>query len=44
MMQMRGKASKLHGIWTDVDSVLQVNWTVISRILLEPCHLLGLNK
>ena len=44
MTQMRGRASNLHGTWADVVSVLQVNWTVIFRALLEPCCLLGLSK
>lgn len=44
MIWVRGKASNLHGTWADVNSGLQVNWTVISRTLSDPRDLLGLNK
>lgn len=43
-MQMRGKASNLHGICANTGSVLQVYWTVFFRITSKLCHSLGLNR
>lgn len=43
-MQMRGKTSNLHGVWASMGSVLQVYWTVLSRIMSKLCHSLGLNR